>query len=435
MKVQRMLAVVMMTAVLLTGCTSLSLNDPDILVPPKAGGGRAQIQDMIEKDAKGSYTLIYPSSGEYKSGIIQHDINGDDVEEAIALYCASDGAPRLLTAMKQGDDYILYGSAELYSPNVHKLNFADVNSDGTEDIIISFDFASSLPTLQTYLFGDGVQSIKVAEGFTDYAVGDFDDNASADVLLMTSAAENSTAKASLLAYGDDGFGEKSSCEVDADVRSYVDLRFGQISDELYGAIADGKLENGDYTTQFLYYDLAAHMLVNPLFLNSSYSQSVRSSPVCCTDIDGDDIVEVPMCSLMEHTKDEDADAVCDLVRWCDYDPELMALSFTQSAVLCDRLGFMLRFDAGIISSLTARYTADNAVTLYALSYKGSEPVIGNELLTVKRYDKNSFDSSLTAEAKLLDTTTHTYTYILSEGSSFSHDDVTDSFLLLPEAGE
>ena len=64
MKVQRMLAAVMITAVLLTGCTSLSLNDPDILTPPKAGGDRAQVQSIIEKDAKGAYTLIYPESGE-----------------------------------------------------------------------------------------------------------------------------------------------------------------------------------------------------------------------------------------------------------------------------------------------------------------------------------------------------------------------------------
>ena len=430
MKGQRMLAAVMMTAVLLTGCTSLSLNDPDILAPPKAGGSRAQVQSMIEKDAKGSYSLIYPAAGDYKSGIIQHDINGDGVEEIAALYCAADGAPRLLTAVKKDDKYVLYGSTELNSANVHKLDFADVDSDGTQEIVISFDFASPLAALQTYFFNDGISGMTVAEGFTDYTVGDFDDNASADILLMNPAADDTAAKASLLVYSDGGFSEKSSCDIDSDVRSYADLRFGKISDEMYGAIADGELENGDYTTQLLYYDLAAHMLVNPLFLNSSYSQSIRSSAVCCMDIDGDDVIEVPQCSLCEHTKDEDVDTVCSIVRWCDYDPELMALSFTQSAVLCDRLGFMLQFDAETISALTARYTADNAVTLYALSYKGSDPVIGKELLTVKRYAKNSFDSSLTAEAKLVETTAHTYTYILNEGSPFSHDDIIDSFLLL-----
>ena len=429
MKLQRLFAAALAAAALLSGCTSLSLNDPDILAPPKAGGNRAQVQNMIEKDAKGSYTLIYPESGEFKSGIIQHDINGDDIEEAVALYRAADGSPRMLTAVRQGDDYTLYGSTDLYSANVHKLSFADINSDGTQEIIVSFDHGSSAPALQAYLLGDGLNSLSVAEGFTDYTVGDFDDNASADILLMKPAEGKTAAKASLLAYGDGGFSEKSACDVDSDVQSYVDLRFGKISDGISGAIADGVLENGDYTTQLLYYDLAAHMLVNPLFLNNSYSQSVRSSTVRCTDINDDGIIEIPMCNLSEHTKDEDVETVCNLVHWCNYDPETMALSYTQHGVLCDKLGFMLKFDAGALSSLTARYTADNAVTLYMLSYKGSEPIIGKELLTVKRYEKNSFDSSLTAEAKLIDTTAYTYTYILSEGSTLSHDDVTNSFLL------
>lgn len=429
MKVQRMLAAVITAAVLLTGCTSLSLNDPGILAPPKAGGDRAQVQSMIEKDAKGAYKLIYPASGEYKSGIIQHDVNSDGEDEAFALFVGADGTPRLLTAVKKGDDYALYGSTELYSTGVHKLSFADVNSDGTEEIIISYDFASPVSALQAYFLTDGIGSVAVAQGFTDYAVGDFDDNASADILLMTPAEDNKAAKARLLVYGDDGFGEKSACEIDANVLSYVNLRFGKICGDVKGAIADGRLDNGDYTTQLLYYDLAAHMLVNPLFLNSSYSQSVRSCSVCCTDIDGDGVVEVPLCSLMEHTKDEDAETVCLTARWCDYDPELMALSFTQSAVLCDQLGFML-LDAEAVAPLTARYTADNAVTLYELGYKGGEPVIDRELMTVKRYEKNSYDSSLTAEAKLVDTAAHTYTYILSEGSPFTHDTIKDSFHLL-----
>ena len=188
MKVQRMLAAVLLTAILLTGCTSLSLNDPDILAPPKAGGDRAQVQRIIEKDAKGAYTLIYPAFGEYKSGIILHDINGDGADEAVALYRASDGAPRLLTAIKQEDRYTLYGSTQLYSQNVHRLDFADVNSDGMQEIVVSFDHASPNSSLQVYLFGEEVTSLTAAEGFTDYVVGDFDDNASADVLLMNPAA-------------------------------------------------------------------------------------------------------------------------------------------------------------------------------------------------------------------------------------------------------
>ncbi|MBQ3265621.1 MAG: hypothetical protein IJH07_07575 [Ruminococcus sp.] len=429
MKVQRLLAAVILTAVLMSGCTSLSLSDPDILSPPKAAGDRAEVQSIIEKDAKGAYALIYPAAGDYKNGIIQNDLNGDGVNEAIALFTASDGTPRLLAAMKQDDSYRLYGSTELPSADVSRLSFADVNADGTKEPVIGFGDGTSFMQTEVFLFDEGVSGITVGEGCIDYVIGDFDGNSSDDILLMTPSG-GTAAKARLLVYSEDGFGEKSSCETDAEVTAFLSLRFDQISDGLYGAVADGIRGDGAYSTQLLYYDSAAHIMVNPLYMNSSYSESVRASDVTCTDIDGDGIIEIPLCSLSEHTEDEDPDTVCSIVRWSDYDPELMAPVFTQGAVLCDKLDCMLRFSAEMLAIIAARYTADNAVTLYDLSFKGDEPVLGRELLTVKRYAKNSYDSSLTAEAKLRDSASYTYTYILSEGSTFTHDDINDSFYLL-----
>ena len=57
-------------------------------------------------------------------------------------------------------------------------------------------------------------------------------------------------------------------------------------------------------------------------------------------------------------------------------------------------------------------------------------MIGSELLTVKRYGKNSYDSSRTAEADLAESSAYIYTYVLSEGSTFNHDDIKNSFTLL-----
>lgn len=434
MRLQRLLAAALAAMTMLSGCTSLSLSGSDILAPPKAAGSRAEVQSMIEKDARGAYTLIYPTSGAYKSGILLHDLNGDEVEEAVAMYHTSDGTSRLLIAVKRDNKYIPYGSTQLHSANVSSLNFADINADSTQELVIGYDAGSPLSALEVIDLTEGLGSVLVAEGFVDYVTGDFDGNSADDILLMTSAGNDGSAKAKLMIFADGSFTEKSSCEIDTNVQSYVRLSFDQISGDMVGAIADGKLSDGQYTTQLLYYDSAAHMLVNPLFLNNSYSESVRANAVTCRDINDDGVIEMPLCTLAEHTKDEELSAVCSIVHWSDYDPELMAPASIQDAILCDRLGFMLLFDADVISAVTARYTGDNAVTLYSLSYKGAEPVIGKELLTVMRYEKNSYDASLTAQADLSESASYIYTYILGEGSPFTHDDVKNSFMFL-EADE
>ena len=432
MRLQRILAAVIIAALLLSGCTSLSLGKSEILTPPRASGIRADVQRLIESDAKGSYTLIYPTAGSNKTGMFLHDIDNDGVEEAVALYAAADKTSRVLIAKQQDDSFQLYGSADLYSSDVSELNFYDFDGDGREELLLSFDIGTSNAALQVFLTADGVTESNTEEGFINYVTGDFDKDSSTDILLMMAPDSNHSAKARLLTLGEKGFGEKSSCEIDPRVISYSGLRFGKISGDLFGAAADGKLGEGEYSTQLIYYDSAAKLLVNPLYINSNYKQNIRTSAVTCLDIDGDGALNIPLSSVMDHAKDEDTSTVCNVARWNDYDPEQMSLSFKKDAVLCEKLNFMLLFDTDKLKTVTARYSADNAVTLYHISYKNNEPVLGKEQLTVYRYEKSSYDSSLTAQAKLHETAEYTYTYILSEDAAFTHDDIKNSFMLLSD---
>lgn len=430
MRLQRITAAVIAAALLLSGCSSLSLSGSELLSPPKAAGNRAEVQRLIGEDANGAYTLIYPASGDNKSGMILRDIDNDGTDEAIALYTAADHTAHILVAVQEDNSYRLYGSAELPSANISELSFHDFNNDGREDVLLSFDNGTSLSPLRAYVTDDGVSDMEISGGCTGYCAGDFDGDSAADVLIMAAPESKSSAKAQLMIYSKDGFSEKSSCDIDPAVQSYARLNFDKISSDLYGAAADGKHENDELTTQLIYFDSASDILVNPLYLNSNYSSGARASSITCMDIDGDGVLNIPMCSLMDHTKDEDVDTVCSVARWNDYDPEQMALSFQKDAILCEKLGFMMFFSTDQLKTITARYTADNAVTLYRVSYKNSEPVLGNALLTVYRYDKASYDSSLTAQANLCETAAYTYTYLLGEDSPFTHEDIENSFMLL-----
>lgn len=430
MRIQRITAAVIAAALLLTGCSSLSLTGTDILSPPMAAGTRAEVQRLISEDAKGAFTLIYPAKGDNKNGMILHDIDNDGIEEAVALYTAADNTSHVLVAEQADERYQLYGSAKLPSAGVSELSFHDFSGDGRQDILICFDAGTPLAALKAYITDNGVIETPVSQNFTGYCAGDFDGNNSADVLVMAAPASKSSAKAMLTTYGKDGFSEKTSCDIDPAVLSYNALRFDKISDDLYGAAADGKRENGECTTQLIYFDKASDMLVNPLFLNSNYNSSARVSAITCMDIDGDGALNIPLCSVMDHTKDEDIETVCSVARWNDYDPEQMSLTFKQDAVLCEKLGFMLLFGTEQLRSLTARYAGDNAVTLYQVTYKSNEPVLGDSMLTVYRYEKAKFDSSMTAQAVLYETPSYTYTYLMSENSPFTHEDITKSFMLL-----
>lgn len=430
MKIQRLLAAAVSAALLLSGCSALSLSGSDILAPPKAAGSRAEIQRMIEDDAGGSYTLIYPAKGDFRSGAMLRDIDGDGDDEAVALYTAADGTARVMLADKGGEGYRFIGSGALSSPNVSRLSFADINADGVEEVIVGCDAGAPIAELNAYIAGEELMKVKIAEGFTDYMTGDFDGDLADDVLLLMPVNVKETAKAELMVYSDGSFGSRSAVEIDPNILSYASLTFGMLSEGAPGAVIDGVLESGEYTTQLICYDASAGALMNPLLLNASYNDTRRSCAVTSFDIDGDGVIEFPLCDLMEYAKDEDPSAVCYTAVWSAYDPAELEPVYKTQTILCESLGCMLVLKPALSDTVTARCPDSDTVVLYSLEHKGGEPIIGGAVLTLKRYDKGSFDSSLIAEAVLYESNTSVYTYILADGAGYTDEEIKDSFMLM-----
>ena len=428
MRIQHITAAVAAAALMLSGCSSLSLNSSDILTPPHAAGDRADIQRMIEEDTGGKYELLYPSNGDHKSGVIMHDLNGDGVEEAVALYKGSGSDARIMVAEKQGESYRSIGVGSLSSTYIIDLRFADVDGSGREEVIIGCGEGTDSAVLSAF-FTDGEASmVTAAKGFIDYVTGDFDGDSRDDILVLIPASAEASAKADLMICGNNGFESKSSCEVDSSIRSYAKLTFDYVNDGQKGALLDGVTPDDKFTTQVLYYDAGDKTLINPLFVASGYRDTSRTQKVFSTDIDGDGITEFPLCGLSEHGKKDDISTVCALALWCRYETTQLAPVAKDYTMLCDQAGFQLRVNEEQTRTLTARCDSDNTFTLHEVEYKGSEPQTGMTILTIRRYDPGSFDSSASPEKILYESGKATYTYTLADDAPFTDETVKNSFI-------
>lgn len=435
MKRHHGIAMILALSVLLGGCSSLSLNATDILSPPRAAGERAEIQKLIEAGAGDDYELLYPDGGEYKSAVTFRDMNGDGEDDAIALYASADGTARVLFARKDGDSYVTAGERDLPSSSVRSLSFADITADGRHELLISSASAGAA-TLSMYHIDDAITEVNIAEGYEEYLCGDFDGNGADDVLLLMMKSAESAAHARLMVYSDAAFSEKSRCEIDSSVAEYPSLRFGNISDTIQGAVLDGTLPTGEYATQVLFYDAAQHSLLNPVYISPMYRDTVRSAAVSSADTDGDDIIEIPVCSAMDYTADEDPSRVCTRVQWSSYDFSTMSLVTKNTSILCDKLDFMLNLDDRHVGCVTARYSGNNAVTVYAWEYKDDVPRRTTALLTIRYYDKQDYDSSRVIEAALYENNTGIYTYTIDSTSSYisyTDDEVQENFSIINQS--
>ena len=71
---------------LLCGCDIFASDTAELLSPPELSGDISPIADAIAKSAGGEYTLKYPSDGNFRSAVVQNDIDGDGRLEAFAFY-------------------------------------------------------------------------------------------------------------------------------------------------------------------------------------------------------------------------------------------------------------------------------------------------------------------------------------------------------------
>ena len=421
-----------MCCLLLTGCSSLSLSGQDILVPPRAEGHHAEVQSLLEECSEGSYTLMYPSGGDYKSAVIFRDVDHDGEEEAVAMYRDSGGTAHTLFIRNSDSGYTAVGNEQFGDSSAEHVDFADLDGDGAEEFIIKYPGGvSSLSSLSVIRIGDSVKRVDLPSCCHEFVTGDVSGDGVTDILTLTCRSTVSTATAGLLAYKPAELKVSAVCSLDEAISSFARVSVCKLGSNAKGAVIDGRTADGEYTTQVLYYDSAAKALLNPL-LSTDYQATRRSTAVMSADVDRDGIFEIPICSLYEHSAKEDASTVCRRVSWNSFSVSDLSLSTKKTAVLCEDLGFMFNISDDRVGSVTARRDSKGSVTVYVWEYRSGELCCTDRLLTIKYYPKEEYNSSRILEAVLGETGTGVYTYTIGASGtylSYTDKEVVEGFVL------
>lgn len=439
MKKRRVICAAAILCLLLSGCGGLSLNAPDILSPPKAQGNQAEIQELIHQSAGGSYEMVYPESGAYNSSVIFYDLDEDDEEEAVAMYTCDNENISILIADKKDNDYRQLAEYSVSAPKLDRVEFADFDGDGSAEAIFTCPgTTAALQSLIVVTVGDEVTRSEIPDACAAHLIGDLNGDGRQDLLTLALSDGETLPTARLLIGTESGLAEQSSCEIASDTKEYVSLNFGKISSDVSGAVIDAVDENGEYTTQMICYDNDTGDIINPLYVNNSYSKTKRDADVTSDDIDRDGVIEIPVCSMMGYAQNEESSSVCEKIDWSWYDNAQLALVTKQTAILCDRLGFLLNLAPEHADIVTARYTGENSMSVYLWEYKRNTPERTTKLATVKRYDKSAFDKSRIFETVAGQNNDYVYTYIIEPDTGFygfTDEEIADNFVLIENQRE
>ena len=418
---------------LLTGCADMSLSDAELLAPPMAQGAQSELQALIAASAGGDYSLVYPSSGDYQNAVIFRDIDADGEEEAIAMYRGADEGAHVLFARREDSGYAPLGEATVAGSPIEQVDFADLDGDGKEEFYLTYpDKTSPLSSLSVIRVGEEVAQVDMTACCKTAVTGDFDSDGVQDILLLCLSSNAGTAAAKLLAYADGALSVKASCEMDSQISGYAKITCGEIGEAVSGIIVDGHTPSGEYTTQVIYYEPTTRSLLNPLFIYAGYESTRRTVAIFSTDADRDGTVEVPVCTLCDYAEGEDVRTVCRQVTWNSFSPSEMSLVSKKTSVLCENLGFMLHLSDDRVGAVTARCGDGDTVNFYVWEFLNGELSCTDLLLTIRRSEKDGYDSGRVLEPVLAESAGWVYTYVIAPGENplgYTDEEVTGSFVL------
>ena len=217
----------------LGGCSYFTSDGDSLLRPPRPTGDKAAIQNMIAREAGGSYNLKYPQKGENRSAIMLRNENTEN-EYAIALYSTENDT-------KLNVSIIAYFNSEwkclgTYSNNcsgVDRVLFSDLNSDKQEEVIIGWtSYNSSHKTLTAYsIDADEVYEMPIDESYDELVIADLTNDLTDDILLLSLSTQEMPSAANLLQYSDPDKRPvgKYSLELDPEVIAFSNILVGDVA--------------------------------------------------------------------------------------------------------------------------------------------------------------------------------------------------------------
>ncbi len=408
------IAIAIVLAMTLSGCSFVGLDAQTLMHPPKPTGEKADIHALLESKAGGKMMLKYPRSGDYRSAIVTHDICGDKTEEAMAIYQKGDeSAGTNIMFMKKDEKWTDMGSFNNPAGQVDKVCFGDVNGDGKDEVIVGWGSSlNNTSTICVYYYKNGkMNELKLDQSYTELAVMDFDDDDQDEIFTANVSVGEQPALARLFRIKDSAVEVMGSCPLDIGVTKYGSVQAGLISVKQNGIVLDGIKSANSLVTELLYWDKKTKTLKSPFFdvKTKTANYTLRNTSVVSKDINGDKIIEMPIVNLMPGFTGATAVDAAYVTNWHRYDTQTNTFVRVMSMVLNYSDGYwFLVPDMWRGKVTTETDTATRTITFYKWEAvaKNAAGTMGPALLKIQVFSEKEWEDGIGTEGffKLLDST-------------------------------
>lgn len=228
----------------------------------------------------------------------------------LALYKQDGAKIHINVIVEQDGDYRSIDDIEGADSEVYAVQTADLDRDGSVEVIISWLTTSSSDKWLTVYSFEGEESehalsLKMEAGFTGMQIVDLDGDSQDELLLMQVDSTNKTAMATLYRLTQDGIDNehmyKAKMDGNVSPRStgaspYLDIKTAQLRSGINAVFVDGA-KGSEYTiTEVLYWNGSGLSNLFYDYATDSVVETMRPSSMLSMDINKDGWIEIPQVS-------------------------------------------------------------------------------------------------------------------------------------------
>ena len=298
-----LLAGALWVTVLCTGCGLQPVDGR--LTLPKLPAEYALLQQQLDEVLAGGAVYASAESGTSRQAVQQVDLDGDGQDETVAFFLTAEGAYQAHVFRQKEGVYTKVGVAEGFGSTLKAIYYPACGKNGARGLAMCWGFdENGAYGMTIYTMEQDGMRIILDMQYADVAIEDVNGDGAEE--LAFAIKDNTTGNFSARAYvcREKEYYLLFEAPLCVEVKSVNSMVFGQLQDQQMALYIDSAATMGGYVTDLICYD--GHTAVNRTLDPSSGSGSVtwRSSPVYCTDINGDGVLDVPVGHFYERESSE-----------------------------------------------------------------------------------------------------------------------------------
>lgn len=410
----RLIAAVLMM-VMLCGCDKYFIGgNRQLMRPPYPAGEARKIQEQLTKTL-GVFTLKYPKNGDYRSAIIQIDLNSDGIDEALVFYRKDESEPISLAILEQNEDsWNVVDTRKSEGGEVERVMFGNVNSDNCTEIIVGWTmYSTGLNIISAYSFNENkINSIDVREfseaqatnisvAYTDMQIYDFDNDGCDEIIASYINPSEVTSTAKLIEFHrgvdkSDAMSVTDTVSLDGHVLYYVDAKKAKLDENIFGVILDGYKDNSKMITEYIYWDSVNGDLKAPFYDEETKAVTCTARSIYTTsrDIDSDEVTDIPVTEYLPGY-DDASDSPMYLTSWYNVDFQQSGYSFIKRkrTVINTAENYSVTWQSSWDNNVTCRIDEKNRI-LYFYRYQKDKFAFSDEIFRIRVFSADEWESQL-----------------------------------------